>query len=105
MITLPPGSNPTVPVEPTEIPCSNPPECDAFDEMIARTMGWDKWEYICYANHPQHPTGELHIKGYELRWYRAWMANPSDSLAHPPPDVEEAQGNMISVISRPPPAT
>lgn len=90
-------------MEPSEIPCSNPPECEAFDAMIARTMGWDKWEYICYANHPQHPTGELHIKGYELKWYRAWMANPSDSLAHPPPDVEEAQGNMISVIRRPAP--
>lgn len=103
MITLPPGSNPTVPVEPAEIPCANPPECEQYDEMIARSMGWDKWEYICYANSPNNTSGELYVVGYEPKWYRAWVANPSNTLAHPPPEIELAQGNVISVIRRPPP--
>ena len=103
MITLPPGSNPTVPVEPAEIPCSNPPECEQYDEQVARTMKWDQWEYICFANSPNNATGELHVVGYETKWYRAWMGNPNNTLAHPPPEIELAQGNVISVIRRPPP--
>lgn len=100
---IPPGPSPTVPPEPIEIPCATPPDCEYEDEQIARNLKWDQWEYVCYANHPDNPTGELHIKGYEYKYYRGYIANINNVLAHPPPEVEEAQGNIIRIISRPPP--
>lgn len=103
MIVLPPGSNPTAPVEPAEIPCSNPPECELYDEQVARTLGWDKWEYTCWSMDPETPGKILHVNGYETKWYRAHTSNPRPPLAHGPPEWEIATGNMILIIRQPPP--
>ena len=104
MIIIPAGGT-VSPDEPAQIPCSNPPECEVYDEQVARTLGWDKWEYTCYSLDPATPDKILHVNGYETKWYRAHTANPRSSLAHGPPEWEIATGNMISIIRQPPPVS
>lgn len=101
-IVIPPGGT-VPPDEPTQIPCANPPECEVQDEMIARSLRWDQWEYKCWSLNPATPDAILHIKGYEVKWYRAHTANPRNDLAHGPPEWEIATSNMIEIIRQPPP--
>ena len=100
---IPEGPNPTIPVEPAEIPCSNPPECEEGDAQIARALKWDQWEYKCWSLDPATPDKILHVVGYEYKWYRAKNANMA--LAHGDPYWEIATGNMIEIIRQPAPST
>lgn len=100
--------------EPTALPCSNPAECQAIEEMIARATvdspyhydpAWATWVYDVFTHNTQIDAGTIiRVAGYTRDMHRAWVATQRPDLglgtyplAHPGPKWD---GNLVQVISK-----